>query len=56
MQDLSMQGCDGERSSGGGSDGSGATRATVVVVVVVVVVEIFRLHVLKVHPKPGPFR
>ena len=54
MQDLSMQGCDGERSSGGGGDGSGATRATVVVVVVVVV-EIFRLHVLKVHPKPGPF-
>ena len=25
------------------------------VVVVVVVVEILRLHVLKVHPKPGPF-
>ena len=24
-------------------------------VVVVVVVEILRLHVLKVHPKPGPF-
>ena len=23
--------------------------------VVVVVVEILRLHVLKVHPKPGPF-
>ena len=25
------------------------------VVVVVVVVEILRLHVLEVHPKPGPF-
>ena len=25
------------------------------IVVVVVVVEILRLHVLKVHPKPGPF-
>ena len=31
-----------------GKDGSGN-------VVVVVVVEILRLHVLKVHPKPGPF-
>ena len=30
-------------------------RCVKVVVVVVVVVEILRLHVLKVHPKPGPF-
>ena len=36
-----------------GKDGSGNVVA--VVVVVVVVVEILRLHMLKIHPKLGPF-
>ena len=35
--------------------GGAQEKSVVVVVVVVVVVEILRLHVLKVHPKPGPF-
>ena len=35
--------------------GAAVVDFVVVVVVVVVVVEILRLHVLEVHPKPGPF-